>query len=235
MERWFINQIDNSEDDGDFTLLPLLVRLYLQPINEDDISQISGEDGVQIDALARHFILNHIMDHQAKECKSLNSSIVSVNDVYEPTVNSNGENEDKQRATLVEWLNSILPNLNLQAKASEEELRACLIDGTVLCRVLNKLRPGSVTECGGSSEPCLENVRRFLVAMDKMRMPRFQVSDLEKNAPTQSLLSVVNGILDESIERKNGEIPHQNNLFKAREEKHQSRIRVLEALATGTT
>ncbi|KAF2298745.1 hypothetical protein GH714_026429 [Hevea brasiliensis] len=80
------------------------------------------------------------------------------------------------------------------------------------------------------------------------------------NAPTQSLLSVVNGILDESVERKNGEIPHrvacllrkvvqeierristqaehlrtQNNLFKAREEKYQSRIRVLEALASGT-
>ncbi|MQM12245.1 hypothetical protein Taro_045160 [Colocasia esculenta] len=81
------------------------------------------------------------------------------------------------------------------------------------------------------------------------------------NAPTQSLLSVVNGILDESVERKNGEIPHrvacllrkvvqeierristqaehirnQNNLIKAREEKYQSRIRVLETLATGTS
>ena len=29
-----------------------------------------------------------------------------------------------------------------------------------------------------------------------------------QNAPTQSLLSVVNGILDEIIERKNGEIPY---------------------------
>ena len=29
-----------------------------------------------------------------------------------------------------------------------------------------------------------------------------------QKAPTQSLLSVVNGILDESIERKRGEIPH---------------------------
>ncbi|CAA7392013.1 unnamed protein product [Spirodela intermedia] len=81
------------------------------------------------------------------------------------------------------------------------------------------------------------------------------------NAPTQSLLSVVNGILDESIERKNDEIPHrvacllrkvvqeierristqaehirnQNNLIKAREEKYQSRIRALETLATGTS
>lgn len=28
-----------------------------------------------------------------------------------------------------------------------------------------------------------------------------------QNAPTQSLLSIVNGILDETIERKNGELP----------------------------
>ncbi|XP_024011693.1 kinesin-like protein KIN-14P isoform X3 [Eutrema salsugineum] len=80
------------------------------------------------------------------------------------------------------------------------------------------------------------------------------------NAPTQSLLSVVNGILDESIEKKNGEVPQrvacllrkvvqeierrittqaehlrtQNNMFKTREEKYQSRIKVLEALASGS-
>ncbi|XP_002437142.2 kinesin-like protein KIN-14M isoform X2 [Sorghum bicolor] len=80
------------------------------------------------------------------------------------------------------------------------------------------------------------------------------------NAPTQSLLSFVNGILDEIIENKNGEIPYhiacllrkvmleierristqaehirnQNNLIRAREEKYKSRIRVLEALASGT-
>ncbi|GAA0169749.1 microtubule binding motor protein [Lithospermum erythrorhizon] len=76
-------------------------------------------------------------------------------------------------------------------------------------------------------------------------------------APTQSLLSVVNGILDESMERNNGEIPYrvacllrkvvqeiglrivtqaehlrmQSGLFKAREEKNKSRIQVLEAIA----
>ncbi|CAL9078782.1 unnamed protein product [Musa textilis] len=77
------------------------------------------------------------------------------------------------------------------------------------------------------------------------------------NAPTQSLLSVINGILDENIERENGEIPYrvacllkkvvqeierristqaehirnQNNLIKIREDKYHSRIRVLETLA----
>ncbi|KAL6876396.1 hypothetical protein ACP4OV_012968 [Aristida adscensionis] len=81
------------------------------------------------------------------------------------------------------------------------------------------------------------------------------------NAPTQSLLGFVNGILDEIIEKRNAEIPYhlafllrkvlmeierristqaehirnQNNLMKAREEKYKSRIRVLEALASGTS
>ncbi|CAL5078088.1 unnamed protein product [Urochloa decumbens] len=80
------------------------------------------------------------------------------------------------------------------------------------------------------------------------------------NAPTQSLISVVNGILDESIERKKGEIPHcavyllrnvvqeierrlciqadnirnQNIIIKAREEKYCSKIKALEILVNGT-
>ncbi|GAB2292854.1 hypothetical protein Dimus_027088 [Dionaea muscipula] len=97
-------------------------------------------------------------------------------------------------------------------------------------------------------------------------LPAAKITEMMKsnsfdNAPTQSLLSVVNGILEESIERKNAEIPQrvacllrkvvqeierristqaehlrtQNNLFKAREEKYHSRIRVLEALATRTS
>ncbi|KAH9617952.1 hypothetical protein KSS87_020051, partial [Heliosperma pusillum] len=81
------------------------------------------------------------------------------------------------------------------------------------------------------------------------------------NAPTQSLLSVINGILDESINKKDAEIPQnvacllrkvvqeierriatqgehlrtQSNHFKAREKKYQSRIKVLEALAKETS
>uniref|UniRef100_A0ACD5TEY3 Uncharacterized protein n=1 Tax=Avena sativa TaxID=4498 RepID=A0ACD5TEY3_AVESA len=80
------------------------------------------------------------------------------------------------------------------------------------------------------------------------------------NAPTQSLLTVVNGILDESIERRKGEIPHrvvyllrkvvqeierrlcvqaehirnQNTIIKTREEKYSSKTRALEILVNGT-
>ncbi|GAV67181.1 Kinesin domain-containing protein/CH domain-containing protein [Cephalotus follicularis] len=307
------------------------------------------------------------------------TNLSTTGNVIASMVNEDGKAQAKQRAVLVDWINSILPNLNLPAKASDEDLRTSLADGIVLCRILNRLRRGFVTEGGTfdySSVSPSENIRRFLATMDELGMPRFEISELEKgsmktvvdclltlkaqplpvggnsstsvtttksgspqadasprgllsplsdeekmkflsdskfqralrtplmseqsaaskhqvghkfhevfqlrqgryadlpaakisemmksnsldNAPTQSLLSVVNGILDESIERKNDEIPHrvacllrkvvqeierristqaehlrtQNNLFKAREEKYQSRIRVLEALASGT-
>ncbi|MED6134871.1 hypothetical protein PIB30_041038, partial [Stylosanthes scabra] len=272
-----------------------------------------------------------------------------------------GEVEAKHRMLLIQWLNSLLPTLNLPMNITDDELRVCLSNGTILCQVMNKLRPGSVSEVSefdDSPSAKSENVKRFLKAIDALGMPKFELSDLEKgpmknvvdclltlrakslqnawgdnismtsskvrsitsspsshskfqsvlrspvmaepsaallhhvghkfhevfqmkqgsyaelpaakiselmkstslnNAPTQSLLSVVNAILEESVERRNSEIPHrvavllrkvvqeierristqadhlrtQNNLFKAREEKYQSRIRVLEVLASG--
>ncbi|KAK7398919.1 hypothetical protein VNO78_10093 [Psophocarpus tetragonolobus] len=291
----------------------------------------------------------------------------------------------RHRLLLVHWLTSLVPSLHLPINVTDGELRACLSNGTLLCQILNKQRPGTVivvSEPDNFLPSQSENVKTFLKALDGMGLPRFEISDLEKgsmkavvnclltlrekglhnalgdnisvtnsntvipggnapisfhcsptfageqrkvsagstklqrvmstpvmaessaslihhvghnfhevfqlkpgsyadlpaakisemmksnsidtlmlqNAPTQSLLSVVNGILEESVERRNGEIPHrvacllrkvtqeierrmstqaehlrtQNNLFKAREEKYQSRIRVLEALASGT-
>ncbi|EOY24745.1 P-loop nucleoside triphosphate hydrolases superfamily protein with CH (Calponin) domain, putative isoform 3 [Theobroma cacao] len=180
----------------------------------------------------------------------------------------------------------------------------------------------------GSSEGGFVNVKRFLIAMDEMGLPSFELSDLEQgqmmpvleclktlracfnfngeadnvqnpsrkrwnlsgeiesiqlkqgcyadlsdatilelmkssslqNASTQSLFSILYRIMDESIERKKGDVPHrvacllrtivqeiewrvstraenlknQNNVYRAREEKYQSRIRALETLAKGT-
>ncbi|KAK2647877.1 hypothetical protein Ddye_015366 [Dipteronia dyeriana] len=310
--------------------------------------------------------------NQNGDLKRSNSKING--NVPESTVNSNSETEAKQRALSVEWLNSIFPHLNLPIKASDGELRTCLIGGSVLCQILKSLKLVPVDEAD-DSDPSSENVTSFLATLDKLGIPRFEISDIEKgsmkpvvdclltlrgqsmpngdnflnyntvtksaslledasntsplfgeekrkalpesqfkrtltlrnsvmpdpsaaliqhaghkfhevfqlkqgrysdlpaakisemmksnsldNAPTQSLLSVVNGILDESVEKKNGEIPHrvacllrkvvqeierristqaehlrtQNNLFKTREEKYQSRIRVLETLAAGS-
>lgn len=106
------------------------------------------------------------MDRQAK-------------DVFEPASTSNGEDAkcvmlyllvflclfvnclitwlfwdfyaDKQRAALIEWLNSSFSDVSLSVNASDEDLRAFLIDGSVLCRILNKVKPGSVIEVVGWS------------------------------------------------------------------------------------
>uniref|UniRef100_A0A6N2L0E3 Kinesin motor domain-containing protein n=1 Tax=Salix viminalis TaxID=40686 RepID=A0A6N2L0E3_SALVM len=285
--------------------------------------------------------------------------------------------DDVNIQSLVEWLNHALPHLNMPLDASEEELRAYLIDGTVLCSILNKFCPGLV-EMRGGSEPGPENIRKFLAAMDEMALPRFVLADIQEgymepvlqclvtlkthiefnggkesirehlrrrwnlpkefsegidnsqvdtmtygenssiygevrqrdsfdnkygsasaalahdglhklsemfqqnqgpytdisesnilelmksngldNASTRTLFSLVNRILEESIERRNGHVHHmahivkkvvqvieqrvstlavnlkdQNNLYKVRLGKCQSRIKVLETLAAGTT
>ncbi|KAG6496091.1 hypothetical protein ZIOFF_043939 [Zingiber officinale] len=316
------------------------------------------------------------------------------------------ETLDKRRFEVIGWLNDLFPNLNIPIGASEEELSARLLDGSILCGIIKKFNLGCSKEIVSTTNR-LEKIRTFIEVVEQMRLPSFKIEDLEQgalstvlyclwslkdhlvgdhedlsdmnsarerwkslesrldilrggnissrqasslfgeershsfqesrlqrvlqssilsesstprvhmgghkfhevfqlrpgnyydlpaakitemmksnsldNAPTQSLLSVVNGILDESIERRNGEIPHrvscllrkvvqeierristqadhirnvtshpwllmflfqhfcdslmdlqQNNLIKAREEKYQSRIRVLETLANGT-
>ncbi|CAL9052793.1 unnamed protein product [Musa banksii] len=310
------------------------------------------------------------------------------------------ESSAKRRSEVIEWLNGLFPGLNMPLEAYEEELRARLSDGALLCGIMTRFSPGYSEEIrnetyASRSESRSETIRRFISAVEQMGLPGFNVSDLEQgpvssvvyclwslkdhllsdlgddkdmnppvksvgearmswkaletirtdppgalrgdsilngqnsvvlgeerrhsfqgsrlqhvlpssamsepsspqfhhgghkfhevfqlkqghyydlppaklsetmksnsldNAPTQSLLSIINGIVDESIESKNGEIPqrlpcwlrkvvqeierristqaehirNQNNLIKAREEKYQSRIRVLETLATGT-
>uniref|UniRef100_M1AWA8 Kinesin heavy chain n=1 Tax=Solanum tuberosum TaxID=4113 RepID=M1AWA8_SOLTU len=97
-------------------------------------------------------------------------------------------------------------------------------------------------------------------------IPAAKISELMKlnsleSASTHSLFGVVSNILDDSIERKNGDIPQcvaslvklvvqeieervskqadnlrkQNGLYKSREERYQSRVKALETLALGTT
>ena len=44
----------------------------------------------------------------------------------------------------MKWLNGMLPYLSLPSEASEEDLRACLVDGTVLCGILSRLNPGFI-------------------------------------------------------------------------------------------
>ncbi|TVU33173.1 hypothetical protein EJB05_24959, partial [Eragrostis curvula] len=255
----------------------------------------------------------------------------------------------RRRADAVGWLRALFPDQQLPPEATDDDLRAALASGRLLCALLRRLCPGALMD-----DAATDNAGRFRAAIQRMGVPTFSAYDLERgevstvitcilalkdrfgsedrgstfltrsdsegsrrymeakmqrvltspimsepsspslgsdpyspsrvfqlkqgyndlpgckisdlmkstsleNAPTQALLGVVNSILDESIERKNGQIPYriacllrkviveierristqaghirnQNNLIKAREEKYQSRIRVLEALADG--
>ncbi|EFH69260.1 hypothetical protein ARALYDRAFT_335100 [Arabidopsis lyrata subsp. lyrata] len=120
--------------------------------------------------------------------------------------------------------------------------------------------PGSMLHGGHKSHEAFQ-MKQCRFDLQAAKISELMKSNNLDNAPTQSLLSIVNGILDETIERKNGEIPQrvasllrkvvqeierristqsehlrtQNSVFKAREEKYQSRIKVLETLASGTS
>ncbi|KAJ0105542.1 hypothetical protein Patl1_19112 [Pistacia atlantica] len=111
------------------------------------------------------------------------SSLADNGEVSDTKGNASPEAEANQRALLVEWFNIILPHLNLPIKASDEELKACLIDGTLLTQILKRLRLVSYKEVGDfnhSSVSSSENVRRFLETLDKLGISGFAMSDLEK-------------------------------------------------------
>ncbi|KAK1297510.1 Kinesin-4 [Acorus calamus] len=94
--------------------------------------------------------------------------------------------EAKRRSELAVWLNSLLPQLNLSSEASEEELREKLIDGSVLCCILNKLSPENIHNGPRS-------IHGFLSALQEIGLPVFEVSDLEQGSMSlvvESLLAL---------------------------------------------
>ncbi|WJX53950.1 hypothetical protein P8452_39889 [Trifolium repens] len=88
--------------------------------------------------------------------------------------------EGSRLALLIEWINAVLPNFNLPLETSEEELRECLRDGSVLCSILDKLVPGSLEGSSSLDEPV--DVERFLVALDELGLSGFEISDLEQGS-----------------------------------------------------
>jgi kinesin family protein C2/C3 len=72
---------------------------------------------------------------------------------------------------------------------SEQEFVAALRNGIVLCKAINKIQPGAVPKVVAYA-PCdshpstafqyFENIRNFLVAVQELKLPCFEASDLEK-------------------------------------------------------
>lgn len=94
----------------------------------------------------------------------------------------------------MQWLQSVVSQLGIPSQPSEKEFVACLRNGMILCNAINKIHPGAVTKVVAQShlQSCnreyqlpqayqyFENVRNFLVALEQLRLPGFEASDLEK-------------------------------------------------------
>ncbi|KAF2552408.1 hypothetical protein F2Q68_00036663 [Brassica cretica] len=88
------------------------------------------------------------------------------------------------------------------AEPSEEDFRLGLRSGIVLCNVLNKVSPGSVSkvveapdDVADGAALCafqyFENIRNFLVAVEELGLPSFEASDMEKGGKSIRIVSCI--------------------------------------------
>ncbi|KAJ8752479.1 hypothetical protein K2173_004767 [Erythroxylum novogranatense] len=113
-----------------------------------------------------------------------------------------------RRNEAARWLRKtigVVGGKDLPAEPSEEEFRLGLRSGIILCNVLNKVHPGSVSKVvEGPSDSVIipdgaalsayqyfENVRNFLVAVEEMGIPTFEASDLEQGGKSARVVSCV--------------------------------------------
>ncbi|CAL5420811.1 unnamed protein product [Camellia sinensis] len=116
-----------------------------------------------------------------------------------------------RRFEATQWLDSLVGPLGISTQPSEREFISCLGNGLVLCNAINKIQPGSIPKVVESNAPSqfltwdsqplpayqyFENVRNFLVAVEELKLPTFEASDLERdNLEVGSSAKVVDCIL----------------------------------------
>ncbi|KAK2651878.1 hypothetical protein Ddye_011734 [Dipteronia dyeriana] len=109
------------------------------------------------------------------------------------------------------WLESLVGPLGISKQPSEREFISCLRNGLILCNAINKIKPGSVPKVvenvshiqsfSREFQPppafqYFENVRNFLVAVDELKLPAFEASDIERDTlEAGSAVKVVDCIL----------------------------------------
>ncbi|EXC18225.1 hypothetical protein L484_003410 [Morus notabilis] len=116
-----------------------------------------------------------------------------------------------RRCQAVEWLESQVGPLGISNQPSEREFISCLRNGLILCNAINKIHTGAVPKVVESQFPIqslnwemqplpayqyFENVRNFLVAVEDMKLPAFEASDLERDTlEAGSVAKVVDCVL----------------------------------------
>ncbi|KAJ7561853.1 hypothetical protein O6H91_03G044200 [Diphasiastrum complanatum] len=140
----------------------------------------------------------------AKACNHQNG--VAASDVH--MASRRAEEAAIRRFQAITWLQNVVGSLGISNEPSEEELRLCLRNGLVLCNLMNRIHPGAIPKIVESpaslsaSDGALsayqhfENVRNFLVAVEELKLPSFEASDLDQGSLlTGSMVKVVDCIL----------------------------------------
>ncbi|KAG5072187.1 hypothetical protein JHK86_007398 [Glycine max] len=85
-----------------------------------------------------------------------------------------------RRYEATQWLESQVGPLGIPNQPTETELISCLRNGLILCNAINKIHPGAVPKPLPAYQ-YFENVRNFLFVMEELKLPAFEVSDLERD------------------------------------------------------
>ncbi|KAM0908232.1 hypothetical protein ACQ4PT_015595 [Festuca glaucescens] len=111
---------------------------------------------------------------------------------------------ERRRSEAVVWLRALLRESALPLpppRASDDELRAALADGALLCAALDKLaRPAPTGDQGGAAPAATEcdDVGRFLAAAERMGLPSFTASDLD-TGPVSAVVACVLALRDQFL------------------------------------
>ncbi|KAL9318684.1 hypothetical protein ACSQ67_015201 [Phaseolus vulgaris] len=106
------------------------------------------------------------------------------------------------------WLRKtvgVVGGKDIPDEPTEEDFRIALRSGIVLCNALNKIQPGALPKvvevpCDSviipdgaalSAYQYFENVRNFLVTVEEMGLPTFEVSDLEQGGKSSRIVNCV--------------------------------------------
>jgi len=111
---------------------------------------------------------------------------------------------EEQATEVLQWIKEIT-GLDIQISGDPDNLYDTLRDGTILCKLVNELKPGTIGKINTSTMAfkCMENISNFLDAAIKFGVPTqesFQTVDLWEK---QNLNSVV--ICLQSLGRKAGQ------------------------------
>ncbi|ESQ35954.1 hypothetical protein EUTSA_v10006679mg [Eutrema salsugineum] len=115
---------------------------------------------------------------------------------------------DLKRYEAARWLRNtlgVVGGRDLPADPSEDDFRIALRSGILLCNVLNRVKPGAVPKViEAPNDPLVnqdgaalsafqyfENLRNFLVLVEEMGIPTFEVSDFEKGGKSARIVECV--------------------------------------------